>query len=346
MEMEKTISSDSDNSSTMLASQTFDKILQIIQKSNLNFVMQVSPFSASISLKKSLITDKSGAFCLPPESNSDQISQEAFKAMKDENTKLESALLNIKSELVTVTDDCEAAYARIKIFEENRKTMEILEQKVAKAELDTLKVFNEKKNEVDAFKKQIKPLNDEINERKKEITSLKKIIKERDRDLQKINGKYEKLETTTKRFKLEIASLKTDDKKRVKCEALQHRKKTSNQPISSSIESESSSSVSTENNASENTSFTPKSPLNNNNRQIIFLHHTLLLVHHQPLLHWIMHLHQFLKHQKLYNTRQKQMRRKLTLRESKKLDVWKNYWKQSKMQNLSVMMMKMMITAM
>ena len=84
-----------------------------------------------------------------------------------------------------MTDDCEAADARIKIIEENRKTMEILEQKVAKAELDTLKVFNEKKNEEDAFKKQIKPLNDEINERKKEITSLKKIIKERDRDLQK-----------------------------------------------------------------------------------------------------------------------------------------------------------------
>ena len=101
------------------------------------------------------------------------------------------------------------------------------------------------------------------------ITSLKKSIKERDRDLQKINGKYEKLETTTKRLKCEIASLKTDDKKRVKYEALQHRKKTSNQPILSLIESESSLTVSTENNASENTSFTPKSPLNNSNRQII-----------------------------------------------------------------------------
>lgn len=49
----------------MLADQTFNNILDKIQKSNLNFQLQVSPFSAFISLKKSLVKDRSGSFLLP-----------------------------------------------------------------------------------------------------------------------------------------------------------------------------------------------------------------------------------------------------------------------------------------
>ena len=44
----------------MAASRIFDNILEQIQSSNLNFHLQVSPFSAVISLKKSLVKDKSG----------------------------------------------------------------------------------------------------------------------------------------------------------------------------------------------------------------------------------------------------------------------------------------------
>ena len=44
-----------------MAASTFDLILSNIQKSNLNFCIQVSPFSATISLKKSFAKDKSGS---------------------------------------------------------------------------------------------------------------------------------------------------------------------------------------------------------------------------------------------------------------------------------------------
>ena len=105
----------------MLASQTFDNILQTIQKSNLNFVLQVSPYSANISLKKSLVTDKSGAVCLPPELISpDLTSREALAALKVDNNVLENALLNIKQELAAAKDDCEAAHTKIKILIEER----------------------------------------------------------------------------------------------------------------------------------------------------------------------------------------------------------------------------------
>ena len=63
--MQESISSDFSNPK-MLADQTFNNILDKIQRSNLNFQLQVSPFSAFISLKKSLVKDRSGSFLLPP----------------------------------------------------------------------------------------------------------------------------------------------------------------------------------------------------------------------------------------------------------------------------------------
>ena len=63
--MQKITSSDVTNHE-MLADQTFRNILDGIQRSNLNFQLQVSPFSAYISLRKSFVKDLSGAVLLPP----------------------------------------------------------------------------------------------------------------------------------------------------------------------------------------------------------------------------------------------------------------------------------------
>ena len=54
----------------MAANRIFDNILEQIQSSNLNFHLQGSPFSEVISLKKSLVKDRSGNFLLPPTSAS------------------------------------------------------------------------------------------------------------------------------------------------------------------------------------------------------------------------------------------------------------------------------------
>ena len=56
---------DSDTNVTMLATKSFNHILEQIQTSCLNYQIQVSPFSAFISLKKSLIKDRSGKPRLP-----------------------------------------------------------------------------------------------------------------------------------------------------------------------------------------------------------------------------------------------------------------------------------------
>ena len=60
-------SSDSEIHSTMAASKAFDKILDCVKSSNLNFCLQLSPFSANISLKKTLIKNKAGSYLNPPE---------------------------------------------------------------------------------------------------------------------------------------------------------------------------------------------------------------------------------------------------------------------------------------
>ena len=56
----------SDEHSTMAASLSFEAILRDIQASNLNFWIEMSPFSAVINLKKSLIKNKLGVPLISP----------------------------------------------------------------------------------------------------------------------------------------------------------------------------------------------------------------------------------------------------------------------------------------
>ena len=77
----------------MLASITFDKILKEIQSSNLNFRCQVSPFSAVISLKKSLVKERNGFVRLPPRvTASKEYDHTALAALEKRNMKLEEDL--------------------------------------------------------------------------------------------------------------------------------------------------------------------------------------------------------------------------------------------------------------
>ena len=56
---------DSDFNPTMAAYKTFDQILECVKSSNLNFCLQLSPFSANISIKKTVVKNKSGVPLIP-----------------------------------------------------------------------------------------------------------------------------------------------------------------------------------------------------------------------------------------------------------------------------------------
>ena len=49
----------------MAIDATFSSILSEIQLSNLNFTLQVTPFAAYITLKKSVLTDQNGIKAVP-----------------------------------------------------------------------------------------------------------------------------------------------------------------------------------------------------------------------------------------------------------------------------------------
>ena len=91
----KTISSDSNP--TMAAARSFDHILQLIQSSNLNFKLQLSPFTANISLKKTLVKNKSGISLNPCNDSPCDITE-----LKAQNIKLEKELFVVKNEMPIV----------------------------------------------------------------------------------------------------------------------------------------------------------------------------------------------------------------------------------------------------
>ena len=80
----------------MCASRTFDEIFTVIKNSNLDFHLQLSPFSAVISLKKSLILDKCGSPLFPntayqiPQMSYDTTSVSKHKQLEDEFHMLEN----------------------------------------------------------------------------------------------------------------------------------------------------------------------------------------------------------------------------------------------------------------
>ena len=86
-----------DSDLTMLAENVFEDILDRIKRSRLNFHLQISPFSAYISLKKSWQKDRSGALLVP------SLDCNEVKKLSSENMKLKSELEKTHTELVSTS---------------------------------------------------------------------------------------------------------------------------------------------------------------------------------------------------------------------------------------------------
>ena len=81
---------------SMLGKKAFDDILEKICSSNLNFQVQMSPYSAVISLKKSLIKDRLGNIILPSYvSNSLTKNDTDYEALISENSDLKNQIANL-----------------------------------------------------------------------------------------------------------------------------------------------------------------------------------------------------------------------------------------------------------
>ena len=165
----------------------------------------MSPFSASISLKKSFVKDRFGNVLLPAE----KISQSEFD-LQYEKTKL--------------VDECERLDHQNK---SQSKTIKILEEKIAKIESGAKKAFNEKSDEVINLKKVLKNSHQEVANLKNEIKVKNNKIKEKEKNIHELDKKCNYLEDNLKKSKDELSSIKSEHKKL--------QKKLKNIPSSSSI---------------------------------------------------------------------------------------------------------------
>ena len=147
----------SDFDTAMLAKIAFDKILEQTQASNLNFQLRLSPFSASISLKKSFIWEKSGYFLLP---TTGPMPANIFSENDEGVEKNEH--LNLK--FVEMQN----------LIESKSKTTHTLEEKIANVEASAHKSLKEKNEEVNTMKISLKKANHEIAILKNEKVVKKK----------------------------------------------------------------------------------------------------------------------------------------------------------------------------
>ena len=136
---------DSDFNPTMIASNLFETIIDNIRSSNLNFQLQMSPFSAQISLKKSLVTEKTGVPRLPPPIH-------ASNSISVKNMQLEKDLNSLKKDYARAVDDCDDAHAKIEYLEaelaktvikhekDDNTVIETLQQEIEKLTIENMKL--------------------------------------------------------------------------------------------------------------------------------------------------------------------------------------------------------------
>ena len=89
----------------MDASARFENILAKVQNSNLNFKLEISPFSAVICLKKSFAKDKFGQVLKPH--LDDTTNQTIITTLHQKNLELENSYQNLKYEYQNALVACE-----------------------------------------------------------------------------------------------------------------------------------------------------------------------------------------------------------------------------------------------
>ena len=197
----------------------YRNILDNIQDSHLNFKIEMSPFSAIVHLKNSLIQDRNGVPLLPPSPTAGIVHDHLYLKSETLTKKLikqESVINSLKSDLELAIDECEETnqkYAHLEnscdilsnklaaLEHENNQLTAILEAKI-KAEKD--KDLLEVENDPDTLKK-------EMNWMKNKNANNDLVIKKLNSEIVKTKTKAaEDILAIKKDFKQEIKSWKKD----------------------------------------------------------------------------------------------------------------------------------------
>ena len=167
--------SDFNKNPTMIAAETFENILFQIRNSNLNFKLDLSPFAANISLKKSLVKDKSGVFLLPRAN----AASDSIAILEEKNQQLENKLFSVKNEFSSKVNECGTAV---------NKELENSRELVKKLQLLNANLVRE--NEM--FKNKVKDQETEIKDLEHSNNIRKEVSDELNKKLSELKAKYDK----------------------------------------------------------------------------------------------------------------------------------------------------------
>ena len=97
------------DAATMFASKMFDYLLNSVKSSNLNFQIEQTPFSAIISIKKTLVKNQIGQSLNPPSLDSDTVAflEDENHELRDRIVKLEHYATSLKNNLEDEIDGSE-----------------------------------------------------------------------------------------------------------------------------------------------------------------------------------------------------------------------------------------------
>ena len=182
----------------MAAVKTFNSIVQQVQASNLNYHLQLTPFAANISLKKTNIKDRFGR-PIQTEVVPHVDSNHETEALHAQKYKLENELANVKREFASTVHEHEKLLNDIRatIKSEESDKQELVE---CKAAIDNLLKENEKLK--------VTALNKES-----EIKDLESSIKIKTEVAEKLN---KNLKEVKEKFKQEKAEILVNHKTEVK----------------------------------------------------------------------------------------------------------------------------------
>ena len=212
--------SDRNMNPTMIAAETFENILMQIQNSNLNFKLELSPFAAKISLKKTLTTDKSGIPIFPRAN-----CETAALAAKD--LQLENELFYMKNQFLHEVH--ESGTDVHQELAESRAHVDKLQKVIANLEIENEEFRNKVKNlEIDVHDQEISnKIQKEVSERlNKKISELKAKFEKEKTEMAKKNKsevKYWRKELGEEtKIKMKLRKI-IEDKERVDSKAMEEK---------------------------------------------------------------------------------------------------------------------------
>ena len=198
----------------MAANTTFSSILNEIQLSNLNFTIQMTPYAAYITLKKTVQKDMNGTLATPAPPLLfllRQAQEQAFR-LQNENSQLRSATENLEIKydgtrkenvrLIEAVEEMKKAVADLNV------TKSILLSKIDKLEADSARNRAEKIESEVKLKENKKQHVSDLKESQAQVKDLKNAIKTKEKENYDLNRTLDNARSTIKSYKTERSELK------------------------------------------------------------------------------------------------------------------------------------------